>query len=63
MVKDDSQKAAIDIGVVMKQALDMKASDIHLMPGRPPMLRINGQLSPMPEAPILTAQDTQALAR
>ncbi len=63
MVKENLPKAAIEIDSVMKTALDIKASDIHLMPGRPPMLRINGQLSPMPEAPILTAQDTRLVAR
>ena len=63
MLKDDSKNAAIDIDAVMKKALDTKASDIHLMPGRPPMLRIHGQLAPMVEAPTLTAYDTQLLAQ
>jgi twitching motility protein PilT len=63
MMKDDSDKPTMDINVVMKQALDTKASDIHLMPGRPPMLRINGQLAPIPDTATLTAQDTKLVAQ
>ena len=63
MVKDDSKKTAVDIAAVMKNALDTGASDIHLMPGRPPMLRINGQLTAIPDAPALSPQDTQTLAQ
>ncbi len=63
MAENDLKDTATDIGVVMKKALDLKASDIHLMPGRPPILRINGQLAPIPDAPVLTAQDTQSLAQ
>jgi twitching motility protein PilT len=62
MTEKNPQTAAVDIADVMRKALDSKASDIHLMPGRPPMLRINGQLIPIPESPSLTAQDTQAVA-
>ena len=63
MVTRNLQTAAVDVAAVMKKALDLKASDIHLMPGRPPMLRINGQLTPLPDSPILTAQDTLAVGR
>ena len=63
MVEKDANNTAVDIGEVMKKALEMNASDIHLMPGRPPMLRINGQLAPIADAPTLTPQDTQALAQ
>ena len=62
MVKDDSKKTAVDVNTVVRNALDTGASDIHIMPGRPPVLRVNGQLTALPDAPILTAQDTQAFA-
>jgi twitching motility protein PilT len=52
----------MDIDEVMKKALETKASDIHLMPGRPPMLRVNGSLTPIANFPTLAPQDTQALA-
>jgi twitching motility protein PilT len=63
MVRDESKKTAVDVGAIMKNALDTQASDIHLVPGRPPVLRLNGQLVAVPDAPLLTPNDTQALAQ
>lgn len=37
------------------------ASDLHLLVGNAPMLRIDGILQPIPAQPILTAQNTEAL--
>lgn len=34
-------------------AVSRKASDIHLILGIPPMVRVDGKLSPIPEAPVL----------
>ena len=62
MAQSDLKAATLNLDEVMKKALDSKASDIHIMPGRPPLLRINGQLTPIPDSPILTPQDTLMLA-
>jgi twitching motility protein PilT len=35
------------------QMLDAKASDLHLKSGRPPMVRIDGGMQPLPERPAL----------
>ena len=43
-------------------AVDRDATDIHLSPEKPPILRIDGQLTPLTEKRALTPQDTQALA-
>lgn len=49
----------------LKQLLEIsvkqKASDLHLSPGLPPMLRINGDLEPIKDAPALDAQATHDL--
>jgi len=36
-----------------------KASDLHLKDGRPPMMRVDGDLIPMENYPVLTSQDIQ----
>ena len=40
----------------LKRALDTNASDLHLVCGYPPVLRIHGKLSPIPEQEILSAE-------
>ncbi|OGG07532.1 type IV pili twitching motility protein PilT [Candidatus Gottesmanbacteria bacterium RIFCSPHIGHO2_01_FULL_43_15] len=49
----------------MKQLLEMTArrgaSDLHLMTGYPPVLRIDGVLLPVPGEPVLTPQDVEVL--
>ena len=37
------------------------ASDLHLAPGLPPMMRINGDLVPAPNLPIIDANNTKKL--
>jgi len=47
----------------LKQALAAEASDIHFTVGHPPILRIVGQLIPLPETDSLTADYTEELSR
>jgi twitching motility protein PilT len=55
----------------MREALDtmlstlvrMGGSDLHLTVDAPPMVRIHGDLQPMPEYPLMTARDTAELIR
>jgi twitching motility protein PilT len=47
----------MNIHNLLDQARAKKASDIHLIVSCPPMLRIDGDLQPMADAPILTAED------
>jgi len=45
---------------LMREALDRNASDLHLMSGAPPTLRVHGRVVAMP-GPDLTAADVQRL--
>ena len=63
MAQDPHSTARVNLEDLMKRAVSLQASDVHLAPGRPPSLRVNGELRPMDETPLLTADDTMALAR
>ena len=45
---------------ILRLAIDRKASDIHLTVGLPPMIRLDGEVVPLPFQP-LTAPDTHRL--
>ena len=42
--------------------LDQGASDLHLKVGVPPMVRVHGDMTPMPGMQPLSAEDTRAFA-
>lgn len=52
----------MDIKQLFSEAIRLKASDLHLIVGYPPMLRIAGKLTPVTGANKLAPADTQALA-
>lgn len=52
----------MDIQQLFTEAVRLEASDLHLIVGFPPMLRVAGKLGPIPDTPPLTAFDTEALA-
>lgn len=45
---------------ILRMAFERKASDIHLTVGLPPMVRLDGELTPLPFQPLLP-QDTRRL--
>jgi twitching motility protein PilT len=47
---------------ILQQMVQLSASDLHLKVGRPPTLRINGDLSPLP-LPALRPEDLNTLAK
>lgn len=47
----------MDLTALLARAVDLGASDIHLKLGRPPVLRRDGELHPLDEAPSLTEDD------
>ena len=51
----------MEIQNLLKTSLEMKASDLHILPGLPPMLRIFGDLIPMPNTEVLTPERTQKI--
>ena len=51
----------MDLIEILKKAVEARASDIHLVVNRPPMIRVNGRIRPLPNYPFLSAEDTKAL--
>lgn len=52
----------MDIQQLFSEAVRLEASDLHLIVGFPPMLRIHGKLGPIMSSTPLNAQDTETLA-
>jgi len=51
----------MDIKSLLKLTISNNASDLHIIPGTPPTLRINGELQPITNSEILTSQITEKL--
>ncbi|MEJ2268043.1 MAG: hypothetical protein P8X70_03135, partial [Nanoarchaeota archaeon] len=47
------KRAGWDGIIVTGTSSRIQGSDIHLVVGKPPLLRINGELSPIPKSPVL----------
>lgn len=50
----------MQIEELMEEAFQRNASDLHLTVGKPPMLRVDGELREI-KLPVLTAQDTESI--
>ncbi|OGY90920.1 MAG: type IV pili twitching motility protein PilT [Candidatus Komeilibacteria bacterium RIFCSPLOWO2_02_FULL_48_11] len=46
---------------LFKIAVESKASDLHLIVGKPPIIRIDGELKEIPNEPVLTSESAQEL--
>jgi twitching motility protein PilT len=53
--------SALDFKAVLQQLVQLNASDLHLKVGRPPTVRLNGDLHPL-EFPPLRPEDLKGLA-
>jgi twitching motility protein PilT len=42
--------------------VEHRASDVHISPGMPPVMRVNGNIAPQEDFPKLSAQDTREIA-
>lgn len=51
----------LDISKLLKTVIDQGASDLHLLAGRPPVLRISGELVSLPESQLLHASEIPQL--
>ncbi len=49
-----------DLDAFLREAVSLGASDLHLSPGLPPTVRIDGQLAPL-DRPVVTADRAEAL--
>lgn len=56
------QSAEVRLIDIIRKAQELGASDIHITPGAPPCVRIDGLIRPLKEYPKLTPEDTQKLA-
>lgn len=54
--------ASIHIEDILRGAVKLGASDIHIGSGRPPLLRVNGRLAPVKGAPRLSVDDVKEIA-
>jgi twitching motility protein PilT len=63
MFKEYELKPELDITDLMTFAVKVKASDIHITVGVPPIVRVHGELKPIPEKPMLAPEDTRIIAR
>lgn len=53
----------MDIKAYLQNIVDLKASDLHLITGLPPTIRIDGALSPAAGAGVLTPDDINGLLK
>jgi twitching motility protein PilT len=51
--------AAMELNPLLRRAVELGASDIHLKVGLPPILRRDGALTPLEECPVLTDRDAE----
>ena len=47
---------------ILRNAITAKASDVHIKTGLPPVVRIDGRLRPIPNAPRLSPDQVRAMA-
>ncbi len=48
---------------LMNQVIERGGSDLHLNPGRPPVIRVHGNLVSLPGAEVLTDDAVEVLCR
>jgi hypothetical protein len=51
----------LTLAAMLQQVIQVGGSDLHLTPGTPPQIRVDGELRPL-GSPPLTAADTERLA-
>ncbi len=53
----------MDLDALLAAGVERGASDVHLKPDTPPILRINGRLEPQPDLGVVTGEFMEAMAR
>jgi len=51
------QELSLDLNAVLREMLARQASDLHLTAGLPAMIRVHGEIEPLPDQPVLSATD------
>jgi twitching motility protein PilT len=57
-----AQEDAMTVSALLEMAYEQKASDVHLNPGSPPLMRLNGVLTPIVPT-VLRPEDTMRMAK
>ncbi len=57
------EKTMLKIELLLEEVIKHDASDLHLQVGLPPMLRVDGALRAVDEAPVLKPADTEKLVQ
>src|SRR6266536_1148831 len=53
--------SAMELNPLLRRAVELGASDIHLKVGVPPILRRDGALGPLEDSPLVTDRDTESV--
>jgi twitching motility protein PilT len=53
----------MNLDTILAEAVRLGASDVHLKLGRPPMVRIDGEIAPVPGTEVLTEPDLETFLR
>ena len=53
----------MDLTALLRSAVDLRATDLHLKVGRPPMARFDGQLEPLDDHVVLQESDLENIVR
>lgn len=56
-----TEKAGLKVEIFLEEVVKKDASDLHLQVGLPPMLRVDGALKPVPDAPVLDEDSVEKL--
>jgi twitching motility protein PilT len=51
----------VERDAILRRAVELRGSDLILTAGHPPMIQVAGVLQPLPDAPVLTGDDTRRL--
>ena len=57
----DGATAVLTVADLLQHLWDARGTDLLLTAGSRPLLRVNGQLTPLESAPVLTGEDTARL--
>lgn len=61
VVEEKEEELEPNLADFLEQVIEHKASDLHLTGGLPPMVRVNGELQPLPRYRKLFPQDLQQI--
>ena len=53
----------VDIDALLREAMELDASDVHLVAGHQPMVRVHTEMTPLEKYPLLSGDQTMVLVR